>query len=210
MGTRQPASVSDLAQRAQAALAQDQLALAEELLQRLLAHVPDEPGYAAELATLHAHRGQHGLAIAFAQRAALDPDDPAHTRLLGSMLEAGGEPELARDAYLAAVEVGANPAHTQPWLALARLERAQGRLEVAERYARRALELRPRPLDGYAELARVLLQQGRPRAALAALVSGLRQAPGDPELLGLREAALAAEPEAEQGHNHHIAPPTST
>jgi tetratricopeptide (TPR) repeat protein len=208
MGTRQPASVSDLAQRAHAALAQDQLALAEELLLRLLAHVPDEPGYAAQLATLYARRGQHGLAIAFAQRAAaLDPDDPAQARLLGSMLEAGGEPELARDAYLAAVEVGANPAHPQPWLALARLERAQGRLEAAERYARRALELLPRPREGYAELARVQLQQGRPEAALATLVSGLRLAPGDPELLALREDALAAqaaEPEVEQGHDQRV------
>ena len=210
MGASQPVSITDLVRRAQAAVAQDQRALAEELLLLLLVHRPDDPGYAGQLATLYARRGQYGLAIAFAQRAAaLDPDDPAHARLLGSMLEAGGEPELARDAYLAAVEVGANPHHPQPWLALARLERAQGRLEAAERYARRALALWPCPLEGYAELARVLLQKGQPCAALATLVSGLRLAPDDSALLGLREVALATEPEAEHGTDPHVAPPTS-
>jgi predicted Zn-dependent protease len=193
MGTRQPPSVKELAKRARAALAQDQFALAEELLLRLIAHVADEPEYVVQVATLYRRCGRHGLAIAFAQRAAaLDPENPAHTRLLGSMLEAGGEPDLARDAYLAAVDVAANPRHPQPWLALARLEREEGHLETAEGYARRALELRPHAPDGYAELARVLLQAGHQERALAALASGLRRVPDDPDLLFLQAGALAA------------------
>ena len=72
---------------------------------------------------------------------------------------------------------------------------------------RRARPLRPRPLEGYAELARVLLKKGQLHAALVALVSGLRLAPGDPELLDLRAAALAVEPLAEQGPDQHVRHP---
>jgi tetratricopeptide (TPR) repeat protein len=209
MGTRPPTHVADLARRAHTALAQDQLALAEELLLRLIAVAPDEPIYASQLATVYQRRGQHGLAIAFALRAAaLDPDDPQYARLLGSMLEAGGEPELAREAYLAAVEAGANPRLPDAWLALARLERAQGRLETAERYARRAVELAPRAPEMYAELARVLLQAGDARPALAALDSGLRLAPDDPDLRALRDAALAAAPTTERRDNAEGPPHT--
>ncbi len=60
MGTGQPLAVAELARRAQAALTQEQLALAEELLLRLLAHAPNEPGCAAQLAALYARRGRHG------------------------------------------------------------------------------------------------------------------------------------------------------
>ncbi|HEY8287135.1 MAG TPA: tetratricopeptide repeat protein [Chloroflexota bacterium] len=195
METQQPANIADLARRALAALGQDQIALAEELLLRLVAIDPDEPGHAAHLATLYQRLGKHGLAIAFAQRAAaLDPEDARFARQLGSTLEAGGEPDLAHQAYLAAV--AGNPGHPQPWLALARLDREGGRLETAERYARRAVETAPRATDGYGELARVLLRAGRPTQALAALAIGLRLAPDDPDLRALREAASAQHPEA--------------
>ena len=88
---------------------------------RLIAADPDDPAYPERLATLYQRRGQHGLAIAFAQRAAaLDPEDLHLARLLGSALEAGGEPDLARAAYLAAVAAGNNPRHPLAWLAVAR------------------------------------------------------------------------------------------
>jgi predicted Zn-dependent protease len=190
----------DLAARAQEALARDQFAEAEELLLRLIEREPDDPQHAARLASVYGRRGQHELAIAFAQRAvALDPEDPQLARLLGGALEAGGKPDLARAAYLAAVAVGANPRHPQPWLGLARLERAQARLATAERYARRAIEAAPHAGEGYAELARVLLAAGRADRALAALASGLQHAPGDPRLIALRDAAMAAVPDGMVG-----------
>jgi predicted Zn-dependent protease len=191
---------ADLTGRAQEALAQDQLAEAEVLLKRLIELEPDEPQHPARLAGVYGRRGQHALAIAFAQRAvALDPEDPQLARILGSALEAGGEPDLARAAYLAAVAVGASPRHPQPWLGLARIERAQARLAMAERYARRAIEAAPHAGEGYAELARVLLAAGHPDRALAALASGLQHAPGDPDLIALRDVALAAAPDGIAG-----------
>jgi predicted Zn-dependent protease len=191
-----PERGADLVGRAQWALARHQLARAEELLLRLIELEPDEPQHAALLAGVYGRRGQHELAIAFAQRAvALDPEDPRLARMLGSTLEAGGEPDLARAAYLASVAVGANPRHPQPWLGLARLERGQGRLTAAEQYARRAIEAAPQSAAGYAELARVLLAGEGADRALAALAIGLRRAPGDPDLIALRDAALAAVPE---------------
>jgi Flp pilus assembly protein TadD len=202
MGTQQTARVADLARRAHAALAREQFSLAEELLLRLLVVAPDQPGYPAQLAALYQRRGQIGLAIAFAQRAAaVDPDDPHLARLLGSTLEAGGEPELAREAYLAAVAVGTNPRHPQAWIALARLERVQGRLETAEQYARRAVEVAPHRADVYTELARVLLQSGQQGQARAALTIGLRLTPSDPDLLALRDEAVPAADAATRGHD---------
>jgi predicted Zn-dependent protease len=191
-----PKRSADLVRRAQEALARHQFAREEALLLRLIELEPDEPLHAARLVCVYGLRGQHALAIAFAQRAvALDPEDPQLARILGSALEAGGEPDLARAAYLAAVAVGANPRHPQPWLGLARLERGQGRLTTAEQYARRAIEAAPHSAEGYAELSRVLLAAGGADWALAALAIGLRRAPGDPDLIALRDAALATAPD---------------
>jgi predicted Zn-dependent protease len=188
-----PERSGDLVGRAQEALARHQLARAEKLLLRLIELEPHAPEHAVHLAGVYGCRGQHELAITFAQRAvALDPEDPQLARMLGSALEAGGEPDLARAAYLAAVAVGANPRHPQPWLGLARLERRQDRLTQAEQYARRAIEAAPHSALGYAELARVLLAAGAADRALAALALGLRCAPGDPDLTALRDATLAA------------------
>jgi tetratricopeptide (TPR) repeat protein len=171
--------------------ARDQLDQAEELLYLRV----DEPGLSsrlAELADLYAQRGRYDLAIPCAQRAvAHDPEDPRLLRLLGRTLEAGGEADLARAAYLAAVAVGANPRHPQPWLGLARLERARGRLATAEQYAQRALDVAPHLAEVYAELARVLLQAGHLERALTTLAGGLRRVPDDPDLLVLSAAALA-------------------
>ncbi len=202
MGSRQPASVSALERRAYAALQQGELALAEELLLRLIAVGPDNPAYAERLATLYQRRGQHGLAIAFAQRAAaLDAEDPHLARLLGLVLEAGGEPDLPREAYLAAVDVGGNARHPAGWLALSRLERAQGRLETAEQYARQAVEAAPHAPEAYAELGRVLLHAGHPAQARAAVAIGLRLAPTNGDLLALHDAisTAAKDPDGEEG-----------
>lgn len=88
--------------------------------------------------------------------------------------------------------MGSNPRHPQAWLALARLERAQGHLGTAEQYARRALATAPYVPEVYVELAWVLVQAGRTDAGLTALASGLALAPDDPDLLRLRQALLAA------------------
>jgi tetratricopeptide (TPR) repeat protein len=174
--------------------ARDHFDEAEELL-RLIADEPDVPSHVARLADIYAQRGRHDLAVACTHQAvAANPDDPRLLRLLGRTLEAAGETDLARDAYLAAVAVGANPRHPQPWLGLARLERARGRLAMAEQYARRALDLAPHSADVYAELARILLQDGRADHGLALLARGLQQAPGDPDLLHLRDSTQAAPP----------------
>jgi tetratricopeptide (TPR) repeat protein len=184
----------DLAGQGPQTSAQDQRDMAEELL-LLIADEPDLPVHVERLADLYAQRGQHDLAIACAQQAvARDPEDPRLLRLLGRVLEAAGEPDLARAAYLAAVAVGANPRHPQPWLGLARLERAEGRLVPAEQYARRALDLAPHSAEVYGELVRILLQGDRVEHALNTLEYGLQLAPGDPELIDLRDRTQAAAP----------------
>ena len=181
----------DRAGQRQETPARDHLDPAEAFLLRLIAD-ESNPSYVAQLAGLYARCGRHDLAIACAQRAVeRDSEDPRLLRLLGHTLEAGGKPDRARAAYLAAVDVGANPRHPEPWLGLARLERAEGRLSMAEQYARRALDLAPHSAEVYAELARVLLQAGRLERALTTLAGGLRRAPDDPDLLILQAAALA-------------------
>jgi tetratricopeptide (TPR) repeat protein len=193
MDIRRAALIAQVAADAHAASEEDQLALAETLLLRLIALVPDDPLYAEQLALIYQRRGQHGLAIAFIQHAtALDAEDSRLARLLGSTLETGGEPELALEAYLAAA--ACNPRHPAAWLALARLEREQGRPVAAERHARRAAEVAPHAPDVYAELAKVLLHVGRLDHALAALATGLSVAPDDANLLALRSTALEAVP----------------
>jgi tetratricopeptide (TPR) repeat protein len=165
--------------------ARDRFDEVEELL-RLIADEPDVSSHVEQLADLYAQRGRHDLAIACTQQAvAANPEDPRLLRILGRTLEAAGETDLARDAYLAAVAVGANPRHPQPWLGLARLERARGRLAMAEQYARRALDVAPHLAEVYAELARILLQDGRVDDALTVLARGLQWAPGDRDLLDL-------------------------
>jgi Flp pilus assembly protein TadD len=172
--------------------ARDQLDQADESLY-IRVDESDVSSRPEELADLYARRGRYDLAVACAQRAvAHDPEDPRLLRLLGRMLEAGGETDLARDAYLAAVAVGANPRHPQPWLGLARLERTRGRLAAAEQYAQRALDVAPHLAEVYAELARILLRDGRAARALDVLARGLQCVPGDRELIDLRNAALTA------------------
>jgi tetratricopeptide (TPR) repeat protein len=166
----------------------------EELL-RLIVDEPDVSSHVAQVADLYAQRGRHDLAITCTQQAvAANPEDPRLLRILGRTLEAAGEIDLARDAYLAAVAVGANPRHPQPWLGLARLERARGRLAMAEQYARRALDVAPHLPEVYAELARILLQDGRVDHALTLLARGLQWAPGDRDLLDLCDRIQAAPP----------------
>jgi predicted Zn-dependent protease len=192
MNTLREESHGDPAAQGPETPARDQFDQAEELLQ-LIADEPDLSSPVEQLAELYARRGRHDLAIACAQRAvARAPEDPRLLRLLGRTLEAGGEPDLARAAYLASVEVGANPRHPQPWLGLARLERAEGRLATAEQYARRALDVAPHSAEVYAELARILLQDGRADRATVLLADGLQRAPGDRDLIELRDAVLAA------------------
>jgi tetratricopeptide (TPR) repeat protein len=175
------------------ALAQDQVDPAEELLLQLVADEPDLSSPVEQLADLYARRGRHDLAIACAQRAAArDSENPRLLRLLGRTLEAGGQPDSARDVYLAAVAVGANSRHPEPWLGLARLERAWGRPARAEQYARRALDVAPYSAEVYAELVRILLQDGLADRALAMLARGLQWVPGQRDLIDLRDAALAA------------------
>jgi tetratricopeptide (TPR) repeat protein len=179
-------------------------------LLRLIADEPDVSSHVAQLADLYAQRGRHDLAIACTHQAvAANPEDPGLLRILGRTLEVAGETDLARDAYLAAVAVGANPRHPQPWLGLARLERARGRLAMAEHYARRTLDVAPDLAEVYAELARILLQDGRVDQALTLLARGLQQAPSDLDLLHLRDSTQAAPPSGSApGQGQEEAPST--
>jgi tetratricopeptide (TPR) repeat protein len=189
--------------------ARDQFDEAEELL-RLIADEPDVPSHVVRLADLYAQRGRQDLAIACTHQAvAANPEDPRLLRILGRTLEAAGETDLARDAYLAAVAVGANPRHPQPWLGLARLERAWGRLALAEQYARCALDVAPDLAEVYAELARILLQDSRVNQAFTLLARGLQWAPDDRDLLDLRERTQAAPPsDSAPGQGQEEAPST--
>jgi tetratricopeptide (TPR) repeat protein len=209
MQTPREEQQGDLAEQGSQTPAQDQRTMAEDL-PLPMADELDLPLSVAQLADLYAQRGRHDLAIACTQQAvARDPEDPRLLRLLGRALEAGGEPDLARAAYLAAVAVGANPRHPQPWLGLARLERSQGRLATAEQYVRRALDLAPHSAAVYAELARILLQDGRVDHALTILAHGLQWAPGDRDLIDLRDVVQADAPSRSVARqDEEEAPPT--
>jgi tetratricopeptide (TPR) repeat protein len=209
MKTRREEWHEDLAGQGPQTPGQDQRDMAEELL-LLIEEEPALPVHVEQLADLYAQRGRHDLAIVCAQQAvARDPEDPRLLRLLGRVLEAAGEPNLARTAYLAAVAVGANPRHPQPWLGLARLERAEGRLVTAEQHARRALDLAPHSADVYAELVRILLQGGRVDHALTMLAHGLRWAPGDLNLIELRDGTHAAAPPGDTARQDQVDAPSA-
>jgi tetratricopeptide (TPR) repeat protein len=197
----------DLAGPPREAPAQDHVDPVQRL-RRLSAHEPNEPSHLAQLADLYEERGLLNMAIACAQQAvARDPEDPRLLRLLGRALEAGGKPDLAQNAYLAAVAVGANPRHPDPWLGLARLERARGRPAMAEQYARRALDVAPYSAEVYAELARILLHDARAGSAFAVLARGLQCAPGNPELIRMRDSALPVDSAGIEAHVDQDGPP---
>ncbi|MCA0375938.1 MAG: tetratricopeptide repeat protein [Gemmatimonadetes bacterium] len=109
----------------------------------------------------------------------------------GDLAHAMGDDTLALDCWRQAV--AADPARPSPRVAIARLLRRQGRLDVAHAELAAALEVAPMWRDALLECARLQQQAGDLIAARRALAGYAAGAPTDLEALALLADVLAAE-----------------
>ena len=120
---------------------------------------------------------------------------------LGSAYLAAGKPEQAVRVFRDAVERREDDYLTHYNLALgleALSPQTPSLLAQAEASYRRALELFPRYVDAYTDLAELLLRQGKTEAALRTTGEAASHGAVDPQLLSLRGELLAATGQAAQ------------
>ncbi len=133
-------------------------------------------------------RGQYqAAAAAFEQALRLQPGDPVirrnHARLktvMGHGWLAGGQVELAREAYAAAIEL--SPEEASAFLGLGDVQLRLRDVRSAVGNYRRAIALEPSSQAGYVRLGEAYFRQGDTVAALAAWEQALALNPGDSRL----------------------------
>ena len=112
---------------------------------------PDQFEPLADLGRISLKTGRFVEATGIFRAAANEfPDRPLARFYLGLALEASGDPQAARTAYLEAEHGGAET--TQLYMRLARLEAAEGRTDSARSYYHRVLELDPNQDEARREL----------------------------------------------------------
>jgi putative PEP-CTERM system TPR-repeat lipoprotein len=156
-------------------------AAAEALLRDLLARHPEDQSALAVLMPALFADGHTDQAVALAQAAhAASPDDVSVTAALATAYVRAHEPDRAA-ALLDRSSGGANP---QLDMLRARVLTVDHKPEAAEAAYRDIIGETPTNLRARAELAALLLSQKHDDDARLVLQDGLRQAPGNPALMG--------------------------
>ncbi|WP_346288906.1 XrtA/PEP-CTERM system TPR-repeat protein PrsT [Zoogloea sp.] len=139
---------------------------------------PGQPQVAMALATLYLRRDDsknaRQVADALVRRL---PDDALAHNLLGVVKAATRQPVEARAAYARALKL--QPGLLAARLNLARLDMAEGRLDVVRKDLSSLLAAQPRNVQVLAEMARLELASGRPEAARGLLEKARAAAPSD-------------------------------
>lgn len=125
--------------------------------------------------TMHLRRGEVDLGVTDLRTAAKDhPLDAEVRNSLAVALERLQRPSEAEALYREALRLA--PDHAKAWLNLGDLLRRQRRLPEAAKATRQALDADPRPgtqHKGRVDLGQVMLEAGRPEAAVGTLVKAL-------------------------------------
>lgn len=200
-----PKLVPALTLKAKIGMATNDFALARRSLEQALSIEPTAQ-YAQFLYGMEAYlTNEMQAALPRFQKAhELNPADARATLYLGLTEESLGHTTVAMSLYEEAVRL---EKRVQPETLLpgARLLFLLGRLEESERWNRRALAIAPQLRDPHFELARVLLRQGRARAAaeeaeLALTLSGGLATDSQIHYLLVRAWQQAAEPDRAARH----------
>ncbi len=178
-------------------LERGQLSLSKERFEKALAQRPDMPGALSGFGLLLERMGQREQAVAYHQRAVESSQNQAgHSAYRNALAVAQCRVERYGEAFKNFALAADNPLNEAPEFASANaaLCALQQRDALnAERWARRALGIRPRFADANLALAEALLLQGRPRDALDLMNQFHRQSAGDAQSLSLAvKVALAA------------------
>jgi tetratricopeptide (TPR) repeat protein len=149
---------------------------ARKSLEKALALDPQNPDYNYSMGGFLLSAGKPADAVPrFATYVAAHPQDPRGHFALGAAYFASADYEQCRSQMLGIVQ---NP-NTQAGAAyfLGRVESAEGNYDQALAYLEKAIKLLPSFAEGYTELARVRLRQGRLEAAHTAIGRALELDP---------------------------------
>lgn len=146
--------------------------------------------------------GEHGPALAEAERAMAGHQGVIPMVALGAALRANGR--APESAALLRTAVASHPAYAPAWLALGTTEALLGRLGAAEASLRTAIALAP-DANSHVALALTLSEAGRLEAAHAACLEARRLAPGDPAVEWTLAWLLLLGGDLEAGLRHYEA-----
>lgn len=146
--------------------------------------------------------GEHGLALAEAERAMAGQQGVIPMVALGAALRANGR--APESAALLRTAVANHPAYAPAWLALGTTEAQLGRLGAAEASLRTAIALAP-DANSHVALALTLSEAGQLEAAHAACLDACRLAPGDPAVEWTLAWVLILGGDLETGLRHYEA-----
>jgi tetratricopeptide (TPR) repeat protein len=150
---------------------------------RALALAPQQPGVARALAMFYAQAGEFGMAADQELRwaAASPQDQQAPARAAEFYLRAGN----ADQAIQVAGQILARRESAAMRHLLGQAYRLKGDPARAVEELQKAIRLDPANPALYAEVAQLFIDHRTPEPAVVALQQGLRQVPGDPELVRL-------------------------
>ncbi len=191
-------------QQAAAHLQNNQLELAETLLEQVLAQRPDEPNALQLKGVIRRLQRRDGEAEPLYRRSlAVKPDQPQVHHNLGNLLKASGRLDEAIASQREAVRLKPNyiEAHLNLGLALS----AKGEHAAAEKSFRAALHIQPGYMFAKQSLAATLNDLSRPKEAEAILRQALAAGSPDPRQIAAFEHNLGVSLSLQQRHDEALA-----
>ncbi len=188
-------------------LRQNNLAVAQQVLERALAQNPKDPAVHTALGLLYERLGQSARADTHYGRALrMAPQDPEVLNNYAVFLCRRGEAPRGEKLFL---QAAANPLYRTPEVALTNAgvcARAAGRPEPAEQYLRRAIKLKADFADALLPLAELSLEKGNTLSARGFLQRLLAIGPATAETLwlGLRIEQAAGDAAAVQDYQQRL------
>lgn len=197
------ANLRELLEHAIAHVRHGRRAEADQALQAILKHWPEQPDALHFLGVLRHDQGRSAEAIALVRRALEQMPEHAPTwSNLGNILLSSGQVDAAVEAYERSLALaGEQPEAASPLNNLSSIYRRQGRLAEAEAACRQAVALVPDFAEGWYSLSRLLMDRGAIEEGVLANSRAVALWPGHLQareqviralvLLGERERAAA-------------------